>query len=91
MEDEMDHDEVWHSMSFQNGECEGIDGMKKEGEEPWNDLLRFQFSLWNRVCESLPLEGEGKKTVESHKAPIRSANQMSEPISSSLSQKQLEQ
>ena len=91
MEDEMDHDKMYCSMSFQNGECEGMDGMTKESEVTWNDQLRLPFSLWVGVPGSLPLEGEGKKTARSHKGQIRSSNQMPEPISSSLSQKQLEQ
>ena len=91
MEDEMDHQEMYCSMSFQNGECEGMDGMTKESEVTWNDQLRLPFSLWIGVCGSFGLEGEGKKTARSHKGQIRSSNQMLELISSSISQKQLEQ
>lgn len=91
MEDEMDHQKMYCSMSFQNNECEGMDGMTKESEVTWNDQLRLPFSLWIGVCGSFGLEGEGKKTARNHKGQIRSSNQMPEPISSSLSQKQLEQ
>ena len=37
----MDHDEMYCSMSFQNSECEGMDGMTKESEVPWTDQLHF--------------------------------------------------